>query len=76
MTTRLSDSLQKPIGVFYEHPEWFNPMFDELDKRRIPYEKLLATQHHFDPEEELSQYSLILNRMSPVSYTHLRAHET
>ena len=74
MTTRTSYSLKKPIGVFYEHPEWFNPMFDELDKRGIPYEKLLATQHHFDPEEESSQYSLILNRMSPSAFTRGNGH--
>jgi len=74
MNTRLSRSPEKPIGVFYEHPEWFNPMFDELDRRSIPYEKLLATQHTFDPEEESSPYSLILNRMSPSAFTRGNSH--
>ena len=26
-----------PIGVLYEHPEWFAPLFAELDRRGLPY---------------------------------------
>src|SRR5919198_2245127 len=28
----------KPVGVLYEHPHWFAPLFDELDRRGVPYE--------------------------------------
>lgn len=62
----------KPIGIFYEHPEWFIPLFKELDKRGIAYNKIAADQHSFDPQTEESPFSLVINRMS--SSAHLREH--
>ena len=55
---------QKPIGVFYEHPQWFKPLFAELDRRNVAYERLYAPQHLFDPAVRHSPYALIVNRMS------------
>ena len=26
-------STDRPIGIYYEHPEWFRPLFAELDRR-------------------------------------------
>ena len=57
------------IAVYYEHPEWFNPLFAELDRRDIRYERLLAHQHSFDPAVDSCPYSLIVNRMSPSAFT-------
>jgi hypothetical protein len=64
-----------PIGILYEHPEWFGPLFAELDRRGVPYEKLHAGGLTFDPGERQSPYSLVLNRMSPSAWTrgHARA---
>jgi hypothetical protein len=65
----------EPIGILYEHPEWFRPLFAELERRGVPYEKLHAGELTFDPGEERSPYALILNRMSPSAWTrgHARA---
>ncbi len=52
------------IAIFYEHPEWFNPLFTELDRRNIPYDKLHVRGHSFDPSVRQSPYSLIVNRVS------------
>ncbi|MGH9892228.1 MAG: ATP-grasp domain-containing protein, partial [bacterium] len=57
------------IAVFYEHPEWFKPLFAELDGRGLTYDRLLAHEHCFDPSERRSPYALIVNRMSPSAYT-------
>ena len=57
----------RPIAVFYEHPEWFRPLFAELDRRGTPYVKLHADEHLFDPGED-PPYSLVFNRMSPSAY--------
>jgi hypothetical protein len=57
----------RPIAIFYEHPEWFKPLFAELDRRGTPYVKLHADEHAFDPAEEPA-YSLVFNRMSPSAY--------
>lgn len=64
----------RPIGVFYEHPVWFEPMFAELERRGVPYERLLATEHAFDPSERERRYRLVVNRMSPSAFTRGHAH--
>lgn len=56
------------IGILYEHPEWFAPLFAELDRRGLPYERIMAHQHSFDPDSDSSPYSLVVNRVSPSSY--------
>jgi hypothetical protein len=59
----------KPIGILYEHPEWFRPLFAELERRRVPYEPIQAARHAFDPDARESRYSLVVNRMSPSAWT-------
>ncbi|HSR33496.1 MAG TPA: hypothetical protein VLY63_23260 [Anaerolineae bacterium] len=54
----------KPIGILYEHPEWFKPLFSELDRRGIPYEKLIVRDHWYDPTVRQCPYSLVVNRVS------------
>jgi hypothetical protein len=61
-----------PIAIYYEHPDWFRPLFAELDKRGVPYERIDAAAHSYDPGETDSPYSLIFNRASPSAY--LRGH--
>ena len=63
---------RKPIGILYEHPEWFAPLFAEFDRRGLPYERILAHEHRFDPSDRSVPYSLVVNRVSPSSY--LRGH--
>jgi hypothetical protein len=57
----------RPIAIFYEHPEWFKPLFAELDRRGTPYVKIHADEHAFDPADQPA-YSLVFNRMSPSAY--------
>jgi glutathione synthase/RimK-type ligase-like ATP-grasp enzyme len=69
-TTRI----EKPLAIYHEHPDWFKPLFAELDRRGLPYERLDAASHSFDPSElaEDVPYSLVFNRASPSAY--LRGH--
>jgi glutathione synthase/RimK-type ligase-like ATP-grasp enzyme len=60
------------LGVLYEHPEWFVPLFAELDRRGLPYLPVRADELEFDPAAVCTDYALVLNRMSPSAY--LRAH--
>lgn len=62
----------KPIGIYYEHPDWFRLLFAELDRRNAPYVRIPADQHQYDPAERDPGYSVIFNRMSPSAY--LRDH--
>jgi hypothetical protein len=65
-------SAERPIAVYYEHPDWFRPLFDELDRRGVPYVRLDAANHRFDAADARPPYSLVFNRMSPSAY--LRGH--
>lgn len=57
-----------PIAVLHEHPDWFRPLFAELDRRGIPYERLDAAAHSFDPGADDAPWSLVVNRASPSAY--------
>ncbi|GAB3901889.1 ATP-grasp domain-containing protein [Spirosoma agri] len=63
----MSDSA-KPIGIYYEHPDWFKPLFAELDRRHIPFERIDAAHHRYNPSETDSSYALVVNRMSSSAY--------
>jgi D-ala D-ala ligase C-terminus len=65
--------VEQPVAILYEHPLWFEPLFAELERRAIPYERLHAERHAFDPGEPSAPYSLVVNRMSPSAWT--RGHE-
>ncbi|PZR34689.1 MAG: hypothetical protein DI538_16285 [Azospira oryzae] len=60
---------RKPIGIFYEHPTWFKPLFSELERRRIPFIRVHAAQHQFNPAETEVPFSLLINRMSSSAFT-------
>ncbi len=63
-----------PIGVLYEHPQWFEPLFEEMDRRNLSYERIDANRLAYDPAAMTAPYSLVINRMSPSSW--LRGGET
>lgn len=62
------------LAIYYEHPEWFAPLFAEFERRGIGFDRQLAYEHRFDPAVRTSPYSLIINRMSPSAYTRGQAH--
>lgn len=58
----------KPIAIYYEHPDWFKPLFAELEKRGLPYVRLSPAAHQYDINDTAVNYSLFFNRMSPSAY--------
>lgn len=64
---------KKQIAVYYEHPDWFRPLFGELQRREIAFEKINAAHHAYNPNENCGEkYTLLFNRMSASAY--LRGH--
>ncbi len=61
-----------PIAIYYEHPDWFRPLFAELARRRIPYVPIDASCHQYDAKTKADDYALVFNRMSASAY--LRGH--
>ena len=72
MTVHSGSADGRRLAIFYEHPEWFTPLFAELDRRGVSYDRLLAHEHRFDPAQRRCPYALVVNRMSPSAY--LRGH--
>ena len=60
--------LSKPIGVYYEHPDWYRPLFQQLDARGVNWEKIHAGEHSYDMALREPEYSLVFNRMSPSAW--------
>lgn len=58
----------RPIAIYYEHPDWFRPLFAELDRRGVPWVALNAASHAYDTAERDPPYSLVFNRASPSAY--------
>lgn len=57
-----------PIAIFHEHTEWFKPLFAEFERRGIPYVRVNAASHVYDPSDRTVRYSLVVNRASPSAY--------
>ena len=41
----MSSQKTLPIAIYYEQPNWFKPLFAELDRRGTNYVKLDAVEH-------------------------------
>src|SRR5213595_3947198 len=60
--------LDKPIAVYYEHPDWFRPLFQQLDERGTNWVKIDARHHCYDAGSAEEEFSLLFNRMSPSAW--------
>jgi hypothetical protein len=58
----------RPFAIYHEHPDWFRPLFAELERRGIPFVRLDPRAHLYDPSEKSSPFALVVNRMSPSAY--------
>jgi D-ala D-ala ligase C-terminus len=59
---------EKPIAIYYEHPDWFRPLFQQLDERGVPWRRIHAREHCYDVAALENEYSLLFNRMSPSAW--------
>jgi hypothetical protein len=62
----------RQLAIYYEHPDWFRPLFGALERRGVPYVKIDAGAHIFAADERKPPYDLVFNRASPSGY--LRGH--
>jgi hypothetical protein len=61
--------LSPGIAILFEHSEWFQPPFAGLDRRGIPYDRLLPPKFPMSPVHvPINRYTLLVNRMSPSAY--------
>jgi len=53
------------LVFLYEHPQWFAPIFAELDRRAVPFDKIFIPDHFYDVGAPPPQFKVLFNRMSP-----------
>lgn len=59
---------ERPLGVIYEHPRWFNPLFTELESRDIAFHRINPLYHSYDPTNAIKHYHFVYNDMSLSCY--------
>src|ERR1700722_2901483 len=65
----MSSQKTLPIAIYYEQPNWFKPLFAELDRRGTNYVKLDAVKHSYGPDDHPEEkFALVLNKMSPSAW--------
>jgi hypothetical protein len=60
--------LQRPIAIYYEHADWFRPLFQRLDESGVAWKKIDARNHQYDAASTEEEFSLLFNRMSPSAW--------
>jgi Carbamoyl-phosphate synthase L chain, ATP binding domain len=60
--------LEKPIGIYYEHPDWFRPLFEQMDALGAPWQKLDGRTYQYAADPGANAFSLVFNRMSPSAW--------
>ena len=56
------------LGILYEHPQWFQPLFAALERRGMPYAPIQLRGHSFDPASREVPAPLILSRVAQSSF--------
>ncbi len=56
------------LAVFYEHPNWFAPLFAALDRRGVDWMAIAIQDHTFDPADTRLPAKVILNRLAMSSF--------
>ena len=62
------------LAVFYEHPQWFAPLFKALDRRGVDWTPVTIQDHAFDPADTRLPASVILNRLAMSSFLRQEEH--
>jgi hypothetical protein len=53
-----------PLAFLYEHPQWFNPLFAELERRGTGFSKIYIPDAFYDIGAKVP-FRVLFNRMSP-----------
>ena len=56
------------LAVVYEHPQWFEPLFEALERRGVPYVKVPLAGHVFDPAGSPAPARVVFSRVAMSSF--------
>ena len=53
------------LAFLYEHPQWFAAIFAELERRKVPFEKIFIPDDFYEIGPQKPGFKVLFNRMSP-----------
>ena len=56
------------LAIYYEHPQWFAPLFAALDRRGVSYGAHTLQDDTFDPADRSLPAPVVFNRLAMSSY--------
>jgi len=56
------------LAVLYEHPQWFQPLFEALERRSVRYVAIGLSGHRFDPASREVPAPVVLSRVAQSSF--------
>ena len=62
------------LAVFYEHPQWFAPLFAALDRRGLDWSPVTIQDHVFNPAGTRTPAPVIFNRLAMSSFLRQTEH--
>jgi glutathione synthase/RimK-type ligase-like ATP-grasp enzyme len=62
------------LAVFYEHPQWFEPLFAALDRHGLDWKAIRIQDHTFDPADPKPPAPVVLNRLAMSSFLRQEEH--
>jgi hypothetical protein len=62
-------STAAPLAILYEHPQWFAPLFAELERRGTPFDRIFIPDYFYDIGQRHHAFKVLFNRMSPSAHS-------
>jgi hypothetical protein len=62
------------LAIFYEHPQWFEPLFRTLDRRGVSWTPIEIQDHTFNPADTTLPAPVVLNRLAMSSFLRQEEH--
>ena len=56
------------LAIVYEHPDWFEPLFQGLDRRGVSYARVPLAGHAFDPAGSPAPATVVFSRVAMSSF--------
>src|ERR1700744_5023586 len=53
------------LAFLYEKPQWFAANFAELERRKVPFDKIFIPDHFYEVGAQKPAFKVLFNRMSP-----------
>src|ERR1700759_3781482 len=63
--SELEQTDRAALAFLYEHPQWFGAIFAELERRKVPFDKIFIPDHFYDIGAQTPGFKALFNRMSP-----------